>query len=140
MSSTKTLIDALSRNGKRMTRLRRSLAEVFSRAASPLSPRHILERLQARGLSTHKTSVYRELESLLEQGLIREVTFDDGQPRYERATEGHYHHIICLGCKKVDRVKLDHDLDQAERHIERRTRFRIQRHSLEFYGYCPTCR
>ena len=135
-------LQQLRHKGHKITAARRALLEVLCQAKGPLTPVELMALLRRHRpkLNAHKTTVYRELAFLCRERILHEVVFDDGQPRYELASEGHFHHVICLGCRKVDRVELDNDLDEAERLIRRRSKFQVLRHSLEFYGLCSQCR
>jgi len=133
------LLSSLRQKGHKITSVREAVLEIFLKEERPLAAADVLIRLKRRGLIPHKTTVYRELEFLLDQKLLREVVFDDGQIRYERLGEGHYHHLICLSCKKVAKIELADDLEKEEKTIERKMKFKVKRHSLEFYGVCANC-
>jgi hypothetical protein len=62
-----------------------------------------------------------------------------GLKRYELLQEGHHHHVICSKCRKVQDVVLKVDLDAEEHKIQKDTGFKIQSHSLEFFGLCTDC-
>lgn len=132
----------LKHSGHKITAARQALLEVLCQAVGPLTPVELIALLGRHRpqLNAHKTTVYRELAFLCNEKILTEVVFDDGQLRYELPKEGHFHHVICVNCRKVDRVELDNDLDEAERVIRRRAKFQVLRHSLEFYGLCQRCR
>ncbi len=132
----------LRHGGYKITAARQALLEVLCQASGPLTPLELIVRLQRHRprLHAHKTTVYRELAFLCSEKILSEVVFDDGMARYELAAEGHFHHLICLNCRTVDRVELTNDLDQTEKLIKRTRKFETLRHSLEFYGLCATCR
>ena len=75
----------------------------------------------------------------MKEGFLRELQFDERSKRYEVASDEHKHHLICTGCKKVEDAVLDHDLDEVESRLKRQTTFKVERHSLEFYGLCERC-
>ena len=86
-----------------------------------------------------KTTVYREIEFLLSLGILRELQFDERGKRYEVVSGEHTHHLICTNCNNVEAAVLDHDLDDVERRIRAQKKFRVQHHSLDFYGLCKAC-
>ena len=87
----------------------------------------------------NKTSVYRQIEVLLGIKLIKEVDFGDGKKRYERVDLGHHHHLVCDNCKSVSDVTMEKDLEAVEKKIKKLKGFKVQRHSLEFFGLCKKC-
>jgi Fur family ferric uptake transcriptional regulator len=76
---------------------------------------------------------------LKNQKFVEEFQLDDGIKRYEMFSD-HHHHTVCLKCKKIKCVKLKNELGRQEREVERKNKFKIINHSLEFYGLCRSCR
>lgn len=124
--------------GLRPTKTRLGLIALLERS-SPLSAPDLKERLERNGHRVNKTTVYRELELLLEKKVICEIILRDGIKRYELASEEHGHHLVCLSCHKIERVALADELSQQELKISREKKFKILNHSLEFYGLCRGC-
>ncbi|MEI9966601.1 MAG: Fur family transcriptional regulator [Candidatus Moraniibacteriota bacterium] len=127
-------------SGLRFTAVRRELVRLFSVSSKPLSVSDLLERLGRRGVQPNKTTVYRELETLQKLGVIQPVSLGERAVFYERLAQEHHHHLVCLGCERVEDVHLD---EQAIRREERRLGrqgFLVSRHALEFFGWCIQCR
>ncbi len=85
------------------------------------------------------TTVYRSLESLVNQGLVQAVDIGDGERRYEVVEPGeHHHHLICQDCKGSTHLDecLIEDLDAA---IKSKYGFEIESHILEIFGTCTEC-
>ncbi len=82
-------------------------------------------------------TVYRNLQQLAAQGLIREL-HTGGQPvRFDGNTGRHYH-IRCLGCERVNDLPIS--VDQAlEERAGQAMNYRIVGHTVEVQGLCPTC-
>ena len=144
--STKSLAEANSRitklreEGFRITKVRRAILEIFAAHAHPLSALELIATLKERDLPVNKTTVYRELDFLLENKVISELDLLDGMKRYELLHAGHHHHhIVCTRCKKIQCIEMNNDLDDLERSIQRRYRFKVSAHVLEFFGICSVC-
>jgi Fe2+ or Zn2+ uptake regulation protein len=91
-------------------------------------------------MKTNKTTVYRQVDDLVLHGVLEEVQFGDGVMRYEvKLKDDHHHHVLCVGCGKVTDVVFEEDLKKHEKIIEKKTKFKILRHSLEFFGRCSRC-
>lgn len=125
-------------SGRRPTKTRRGILKILS-GDQPCTAPEILDQLARAKVVVNKTTVYRELDFLLAKNILSEVMFKDGARRYEIRMSGHSHHLVCLNCRKVERVPLTHDLDGQEKEIAHRRNFKILSHSLEFYGLCPSC-
>lgn len=86
-------------------------------------------------------TVYRTVLLFNELGLINQISFGDNITRYEIKlnNNGHnHHHLICLGCGKVQEVKIDL-LEDIEKEVEKNEEFKIIDHQLKFTGYCKDC-
>ncbi len=137
-NNTKTLKN-IETTGQRLTDIRRALIDIFSVASEPLSVQTLLSKLARKKLAANKTTVYRQLAALQENGLIHEVNFADRTKRYELTPDNHHHHLICLKCKQVADVSFKEDIARQEKYILRHHGFKVERHALEFFGRCAKC-
>ena len=117
-----------------MTPGRIKLIELLYESKTPLTPTDILAKMHV-----HKTTIYREIDILLSRGYIKEVDFGDGNKRYELSALGHHHHLICMECRSVTELNLDHDFTKEEKRILSENKFKIVKHNLEFFGVCADC-
>lgn len=118
--------------GSRNTIIKRQILETFENAKYPISALEIISKVNA-----NKTTIYRELFAFNSNGIIREVDFGDGKKRYELSNLGHHHHLICKKCNKVDDIFLDEEY--LLKKVEKESSFKIENHSLEFFGVCNSC-
>lgn len=124
----------------RITPVRTCLLELFSGSHVPQTATTIHDWLSKAGLYPNKTTVYREIDFLIEQGIIQSVDFGDGKKRWEkRDLEDHHHHLICEKCETVQDVHLATSLAVAEDQMLKDAGFVITRHMLEFFGLCAAC-
>lgn len=138
MISPQEILQKLKENGHRQTVARTALIEVLARDHRPLDAGEILQILVKRGVAINKTTLYRELAFLQQQGMVTDVRLNERQTRYELAGE-HHHHVVCTSCDRIEEVELDHHLEAQEKKIEALTQFKIEKHSLEFFGLCAAC-
>ncbi len=129
-------ITTLEQRGFRITTFRKALAAVFTKHSHPLTVEEIQELLT---VSVNKTTVYRELELLVEQELIKEVFLPDQLKRFERAAQKHHHHIVCVECNTVEDVAVNQGVCSQAKRIAKKSGFTNVDHSLEFFGVCPSC-
>jgi Fe2+ or Zn2+ uptake regulation protein len=133
------IIDGFRKQGFKLTSARSAIVEILCARASPISVTELLAELARRGKKADKTTAYREILFMQERGLVEQVHFGDHVKRYELKDGGHHHHLICIECGSVVDVPLENDLGGTEKSLERKTGYKITRHSLEFFGICPDC-
>ena len=82
-------------------------------------------------------TVYRNLNRLVDNGIIRKISGLDGSVHYDHCVEKHYH-FICTCCNKVYDVPYDvaQDLEQKLKSL---TGLEAQSSDLTFKGICPVC-
>lgn len=97
-----------------------------------LSVSEILDKLGAQGKTYNKTSVYRALEGLLEQGILCRQYFDQAEAKFE-LREDHHIHLVCEDCGRVESAECDY------RQPTNLKGFTIDHHHLTLMGHCPKC-
>ncbi|MBI2414164.1 MAG: transcriptional repressor [Deltaproteobacteria bacterium] len=141
MKALGEILAELSKGGFRITRARRSMIEVLLDSRLPLSAEGLIDALLGKKVPANKTTVYRELTFLKEMGIVQEIQFlHERVKRYEVVFGGHHHHLICMGCKRVEDVELEGELEKYEREIMNSRGFKVLNHTLEFMGLCEDCR
>lgn len=82
-------------------------------------------------------TVYRNLNLLAENGMVKKIEGLDGTAHFDHQTFDHYH-FICTKCNRVFDIPCDiaHDLAQD---VESRTGFRIASYDVSFRGTCKSC-
>ncbi|GIW59807.1 MAG: transcriptional repressor [Patescibacteria group bacterium] len=129
----------LKAKGYKTTKYREALLKLFYSAAYPISVPEIMEDLAKEGLEPNKTTVYREMETLLREEIVVEIEFGDGKKRYERANLPHHHHLVCRVCHRVEDVEVDVDIAAVEKRIGKEHGFEEVKHTIEFFGVCESC-
>ncbi len=89
--------------------------------------------------SVSKATVYRNLNTLAENGKICRVAMPDGADCYDHRTDGHYH-IRCISCRKVYDAQFPFMPELTERAGKEEPGFLLTGHTLIFEGICPDCR
>lgn len=82
-------------------------------------------------------TVYRNLNILMEQGLIKKLDFGSTFDRFDAVVKPHYH-FICEQCGKI--VDLDIPVaDELNEKVRSRTPYVVKKHRIEFFGLCDEC-
>lgn len=132
------IIKELKNKGFRLTKVRKAIIEVLDIAKKPLSASDIIVLLGECDLTPHKTSIYRELNFMLEQGVINRITFGERQDRFELLAMEHHHHAICQNCGDIEDVECGEEIRKIEQMLKNRN-FKVSDHLIEFFGLCKKC-
>lgn len=98
----------------------------------------IYDRLKGEFPDLSLGNVYRNLNILQEQGLIRKIDFGSTYDRFDANTGPHYH-FICERCGSI--IDLDMPImEELNRQVEARTSYTARKHRIEFYGVCDRCK
>jgi Fe2+ or Zn2+ uptake regulation protein len=128
----------LRKSGYKVTHGRLTILQVLAKADHPLSIAEIMKNL---GSHINQATLYRALEALTAVNIVRRVDLHHPHAHYELVEGGsHHHHLICTQCGYIEDV-LDCDAKDIEKTVlKRSTSFTlIEKHSLEFFGYCKKC-
>lgn len=86
---------------ERRTQQRDAIQSAFEKAGVPLSPQELLTLANDQKAGLGMATIYRNINSLLEQGWLVKVDMPGGITRYEQAGKAHHHHFSCTKCAKV---------------------------------------
>ena len=120
------------RKTKRETPLKKTILALLE-TYHLLTAAQILEKLHFAGKKVNKTSVYRNLESFLEDDLICQQSFGGDEMVYELQRD-HHDHFQCESCGKVEEIPC-----QVTRTPQMQG-YAIAHHHLTLYGRCQLCR
>lgn len=136
------VLEKLRDAGLRYTLLKDKILDVFKTADCPLTVPELSKQLKKKRFYPHKTSLYRELEALVNIGLLEEMQLHEGVQSFELKEENnHHHHFICRNCNDVidfKNEKVENALVATVQGL-RRKGHEIDDHQLNLYGLCNTC-
>jgi len=125
-----------------MSRKSQAMGQILNLVENSKSPISSLD-IQNTCVILDRATVYRVLAKLKETQKIRVVELGDGVVRYE-SVKDHHHHLVCLKCKKTERVELpaeqEASLIRIEKECQEKSKFTALQHSLEFFGLCAKCK
>lgn len=104
----------------------------------------VVGHLKEKGTSVGKSTVYRYLEKLVDQGTVRRYFIEEGQGAcYQYAGENsncHQHfHLKCIGCGNLLHIECQH-MVESEKHILKIHDFEIDNTKTVLYGRCAKCK
>ena len=122
----------------RNTRQRAAVVAVFDELEGFHSAQEVHARMRAAGDTIGLSTVYRAVQSLVEDGRLDSIRTDSGEVVYRRCSSQHHHHLVCRSCGRTvevagpaverwaDRVADDHGFVDVS-------------HTLDIFGTCSAC-
>lgn len=123
----------------RSTKQKQLIISVLKDADHPLSINEIYSRIIHELPNIAKSTIYRNIDLLLEQNLIEKYHFKDNEIFYlfKENEEEHNHFIICDDCKKIYNLPTC-PIREIEDSIEAEG-FIIKDHLIQITGICKSC-
>ena len=128
----------ISPDKTRSTAARNSILNCLVNFREPVDYSQIMDYLKNDGMDINKTTVYRQLDSMVKNGLIQQIDLGEGKKRFE-IISCHHHHLLCTNCNKIECIEFTEDLHSQMAQISDSTDFKITGHMLEFFGLCKNC-
>jgi Fur family transcriptional regulator, ferric uptake regulator len=129
---------ALQSKGFKATQGREAVLALLDRNRKPQTAAGILAGMRKPKMD--QATLYRILEAFERKGMVKKIEFKKGYAFYEIADQAHHHHVICTSCNRMEDIHLPHELEDQGRQIEKQTKFKVQDHTVEFFGLCPDCK
>jgi Fur family ferric uptake transcriptional regulator len=135
--SVEIAVDVLRSRGLRVSSARRLVIEALFAAGRPMTADEIAAGLEGWLPSSDFASVYRNLDTLEEVGLVRHFHAGHGAGRYALAA-GEAEFLSCERCGAFEAVPANR-LDAARALIRRETGYRARFSHFPLVGTCADC-
>lgn len=135
----KVIKNNLLRNaGLKVTKPRQLILNVLEKAKYPISIKDILKKISKNNID--QVTIYRNLNSLKEMGIVNQVDFRKDHALYELKDEQNdHHHIICTKCDMIEDFRGCDYEKIANKALIGSNFKKITGHSFEFFGICRNC-
>lgn len=101
------------------------------------TPEAVYERVKEHIPSISLGTVYKNIRTFLDAGLLREVSVHHGTQRLDANIAPH-HHMVCTRCRRIFDVPED-QVEPPRIKSPLETPFTVERLSVEFLGVCAAC-
>lgn len=129
--------DKIREKGLKLTPLRKAIVKLFIDQVGHMTPEDVWSGLKGVFKKCGLPSVYRNLESLVECGILTRIQQFDNKKHYGLCTftkKYHHHHIVCINCGRVDPIS-----ECAFSRKKKIKGYRVVNHYLQVNGICENC-
>ena len=124
--------------GIRHTAQRRVLLDIITESGGHLGADELYLKARRRQPSISLSTVYRNLKTFKQQGLVKEHHFDDGCRRYEPKPPRGHHHLVCVDCGRIIEFQCP-STESLKHKVAREQGFYVTEVEVYLAGRCPEC-
>jgi Fur family ferric uptake transcriptional regulator/Fur family peroxide stress response transcriptional regulator len=123
---------------RKKSELRDRILELLKSTGNHPTAAWVFDKLRTEFPRVAVGTVYRNLNILVSEGLVKMINFNEPIERYDGNLLKHYH-FICEQCGTIQDLDIP-PLKSIENRIEKQTGMDVTHHRIDFYGICPTCK
>ena len=132
------LKNILKSEGLRYTKQRQQVWDEIRRSSEHRDAEQIYTQInkiarQKQDLKVSRATVYRTIDVLVKNNLVRKMELGDGRALYEhKIDDGHHDHIICVETGKIIEF-YDEDLESLQENIVKKHGYELVRHVHQLF-------
>tara|TARA_Y100000994_G_C15433354_1_gene335176 strand:+ start:26 stop:448 length:423 start_codon:yes stop_codon:yes gene_type:complete len=139
MATKNLLINALKKEGLRHTIQRQAVWDEIKSNDDHRDAEQIYSALRKNNLNVSRATVYRTIDVLYKNNLIRKIELGDSPSKYEnKVNSDHHDHIICVQCGRIDEF-VDDKIESQQDKIIDKLGFKMIRHIHQLFVLCKDC-
>ena len=134
------LKDGLKNEGLRYTSQRQIVWDEICKTDDHRDAEDIYFKIKTSGKKVSRATIYRTIDVLVKNNLVRKLELGDGRNRYENKLDSSHHdHIVCIQCGRIDEF-MDENIEKLQDEIAKKYHFKIVRHIHQLFGLCKDCK
>jgi|TARA_B110000495_G_C22781928_1_gene457334 Fur family ferric uptake transcriptional regulator len=139
MTELNLLKTALKKEGLRYTQQRQLIWDELCSSEEHRDAEEIYLSLRKDGVNASRATVYRTIDVLIKNKLVRKLDLGDGKARYENKMDStHHDHLICVQCGKIEEF-MDDKIEGIQDDIVKSFGFIMIRHIHQLFVLCDEC-
>ena len=139
MATKNLLSNALKKEGLRHTIKRQAVWDEIKSNDDHRDAEQIYSALRKNNLNVSRATVYRTIDVLYKNNLIRKIELGDSPSKYEnKVNSDHHAHIICVQCGRIDEF-VDDKIESQQDKIIDKLGFKMIRHIHQLFVLCKDC-
>ena len=124
-------------HGLAFTHQRQIIYQAVMAAKDHPTPEAVYDKVRRQIPSISLGTVYKNINTFLETGILKEVSLHHGTLRVDANVHPHYH-LVCRVCRSI--IDLDErDVEPARVLSRVPAGFRVERQNVEIIGICESC-
>ena len=127
----------MNKDKPEISKRQQQLLNELKKCSDELSGQELHRQLHQSEKAMGLTTVYRNLQTLVKQGLIRSRHLPNGEVLYA-PVERDIHHLTCVSCGETTRLQgcPVKTIDVPKKNAQK---FELLFHTLEYFGLCQNC-
>ena len=117
-----------------MTKNAANILEIINHSVSHLTAEQIHQQLKEENKSVAQATVYNNLSSLYQQGMIRKISVEGHPDRYDKMRR--HDHLVCRNCGKLSDILLADLTEQIQKQVS----IPMISYDLKVNYICDECR
>ena len=132
-SISEILIDILRSEGLRYTAQRQAVWDEIRKSNEHRDAEDIYLKLKSNGVQVSRATVYRTIDVLVKNRLVRKMDVGDGRSLFEpRLDDKHHDHMICLETGDIVEF-FDEELENLQDQIAKKYGYEVVRHVHQLF-------
>tara|TARA_Y100000590_G_scaffold469526_1_gene657529 strand:+ start:3644 stop:4075 length:432 start_codon:yes stop_codon:yes gene_type:complete len=129
----------LLKEGLKFTPQRLEILEEVVLGAGHRECEEIYLSMKKKGKQISRATVYRTIDILVRNDLVRKLELGDGRARYEsKFNSSHHDHLICTSCGIIKEF-VDDEIENKQEKIAQKNGFVLSKHIHQLFGLCKKC-
>ena len=123
---------------EKYSRQRQEILDFLIESYDHPTAEEVYKEVKERGSTASKGTVYRNLNFLVEKGIIEKVSMSNGADRYDYKKTPH-NHAICVKCNKVFDFEYNFNMKKISKEISKQVKIEKLSEYVTVQGICKKC-
>ena len=133
MEKIELLVDALKKEGLRFTEQRKFIWDEITSSDDHREAEDIFLSLRKKNINVSRATVYRTIDVLVKNNLVRKLDIGDAPSKYENKIDSHHHdHMICLETGDIIEF-YNEELENLQDEIAKKHGYKVIRHVHQLF-------
>ena len=133
MEKIELLVEALKKEGLRFTEQRKSIWDEITSSDDHREAEDIFLSLRKKNINVSRATVYRTIDVLVKNNLVRKLDIGDAPSKYENKIDSHHHdHMICLETGDIIEF-YNEELENLQDKIAKKHGYKVVRHVHQLF-------
>ena len=133
MENIELLVEALKKEGLRFTEQRKFIWDEITSSNDHREAEDIFLSLRKKNINVSRATVYRTIDVLVKNNLVRKLDIGDAPSKYENKIDSHHHdHMICLETGDIIEF-YNEELENLQDEIAKKHGYKVLRHVHQLF-------